>query len=118
MIGSAGDKNTVGSFRAVVRAVRWEGTSEEALSVRVAHPRLSPGDSACAHLKPRSSRANQFLPMSFPVAAFVQILRTLLPIAPQGSAIVLRFAMRMHQELTNKPRVLYYTEAVAYLMRQ
>ena len=37
--------------------------------------------------------------------------------APQGSATALRFAMRIHQELANKPRVLYYTEAVAYLMR-
>jgi hypothetical protein len=38
--------------------------------------------------------------------------------APQESAIALRFAMRIFQGLTYKPRVLYYTEAVAYRLRQ
>jgi DNA-binding NarL/FixJ family response regulator len=46
--------------------------------------------------------ANRFLPTSFPVAAFVQILRTLLPIAAQGSATALRFAMRMYQEISHE----------------
>lgn len=64
-----------------------------------------------------TSGANWFLPKPFPVSAFTQLLRTLLPIAPQWPAPVLRFARRNYQELTNKPRVLYYTEAVAYMLR-